>query len=195
MEYTVEALIPFYFLLNRYYQGDFNWLDKKTRQELLEMMKKEALYSQESVSKGMKHLLDADERDWERLEYDFNRLFIGPGKLEAPPYESCYLNDDQTLMQKDTLKVRQCYLDEDLQVSNKNVEPDDHIRFEIEFLIQMLLRDDEKSEAAHNKFLREHIFKWYAPHVKDIKKHSKNEICLGMADILEGVFDTAKKLV
>ncbi len=36
--------------------------------------------------------------DWEAVEYDFNRLFVGPMALEAPPYASFYLDPEPLLM-------------------------------------------------------------------------------------------------
>ncbi|MDI8799770.1 molecular chaperone TorD family protein, partial [Salmonella enterica subsp. enterica serovar Montevideo] len=34
------------------------------------------------------------DRAWLEAEYDFNALFVGPGKLLAAPFASVYLEDD-----------------------------------------------------------------------------------------------------
>ena len=40
------------------------------------------------------------------IEYDFNSLFIGLGKLLAAPYASVYLEQDKLLMGQSTLLMR-----------------------------------------------------------------------------------------
>lgn len=46
------------------------------------------------------------DRAWLEAEYDFNALFVGPGKLLAAPFASVYLEDDALVMGKATLEIR-----------------------------------------------------------------------------------------
>ncbi len=47
------------------------------------------------------------DRAWLEAEYDFNALFVGPGKLLAAPFASVYLEDDALVMGKATLEMRE----------------------------------------------------------------------------------------
>ncbi|VEB62225.1 dehydrogenase [Salmonella enterica subsp. enterica] len=40
------------------------------------------------------------DRAWLEAEYDFNALFVGPGKLLAAPFASVYLEDDALVIGK-----------------------------------------------------------------------------------------------
>ena len=44
--------------------------------------------------------------DWDKLEFAFNRLFVGPRCPLAPPFASCYMDVERTLMGPTTLRVR-----------------------------------------------------------------------------------------
>ncbi|MFW6241995.1 MAG: molecular chaperone TorD family protein [Thermodesulfobacteriota bacterium] len=45
--------------------------------------------------------------DWEAAEFVFNRLFVGPAALEAPPYASVYLDEEPVVMGQTTRNVRE----------------------------------------------------------------------------------------
>jgi TorA maturation chaperone TorD len=47
---------------------------------------------------------DFDDSYWEGAEFVFNRLFVDPAALQAPPYASYYLEPEQQLMGKSMLK-------------------------------------------------------------------------------------------
>lgn len=73
------------------------------------------------------------DTDWTEVEYDFNRLFVGPAAVPAPPYASAYL-EEPTLMGSPALKVREAYRTLGLQVPDQGSTPDDHIAFELDAL-------------------------------------------------------------
>ncbi|MCA2000862.1 MAG: molecular chaperone TorD family protein [Chloroflexi bacterium] len=75
--------------------------------------------------------------DWAAVEFSFNRLFVGPRALLAPPYASIYLEGHEAkLMGESTLQVRQLYEMLGLASPWKNKIPDDHIAFELDALWQ-----------------------------------------------------------
>jgi TorA maturation chaperone TorD len=43
------------------------------------------------------------------IQADYTRLFIGPGKVLAPPYESVHFSSDRLMFQMETLQVRRWY--------------------------------------------------------------------------------------
>src|SRR5690349_17543560 len=69
--------------------------------------------------------------DWSAVEFSFNRLFVGPRALLAPPYASIYLDGDNTrLMNESTMKIRQLYELVGLVSPWLNKIPDDHVALE-----------------------------------------------------------------
>lgn len=86
--------------------------------------------------------------DWQEVEFTFNRLFIGPAALEAPPFSSVYLDGESQVMGKTTMEVRQMYSELGLESPWKNSLPDDHISLEIDAALAMnhIARKTEQME-------------------------------------------------
>ena len=70
----------------------------------------------------------------EQVKAEYNRFFIGPGDLTAPPWESIYLGNEGALFQKTTLEVRQAYRAFGLQPESYRRVPDDSLALELAFL-------------------------------------------------------------
>ncbi|KXS39610.1 MAG: anaerobic dehydrogenase subunit [Candidatus Frackibacter sp. T328-2] len=111
-----------------------------------------------------------NESLWKEILFDFNRLFVGPDKLQAPPYESVY-RDEGLIMGPSTLEVRNFYQSEGLKLENQGKEPDDHIGIELEFLsyiTRLIIMSQEKQaeeevnyyQELYEKFLNEHLLQW-----------------------------------
>ena len=75
--------------------------------------------------------------DWQEVEFAFNRLFVGPAALEAPPYSSVYLDGESLVMGKTMLDVREMYGALGLESPWKNSLPDDHISLELDAALAM----------------------------------------------------------
>ena len=73
--------------------------------------------------------LDADSA---KMEY--TRLFLGPDKLIAPPWESCYTAKERALFQESTLQVRSWYQQYSYVPAGYPSHPDDHISLMMHFL-------------------------------------------------------------
>jgi len=96
-------------------------------------------------------------------EAEFNRLFVGPGRLPAPPYESVWRSEDRLLMQAAAEGVRSVYLEYGVQ--NTYPEPEDHLALELEFyaLLQYRVLNGEAPHrhlAAQQRFWTEHLSTW-----------------------------------
>lgn len=96
-------------------------------------------------------------------EAEFNRLFVGPGKLPAPPYESVWRSEDRLLMQAAAEPVRSFYRAHGVQ--NTHPEPEDHLALELEFyalLQQRFIAGDNPRHqlGAQQRFLTEHLASW-----------------------------------
>lgn len=76
----------------------------------------------------------AAKRRVDELAVEHARLFVGPFKLEAPPYGSVYLDGDGRVMGDSTLAVRDMYASEGLALSDRFGDMADHIAAELEFV-------------------------------------------------------------
>ncbi len=77
---------------------------------------------------------------FENLHWDFTRLFIGPEKPPAPPWESSYVSRDKLLFQRCTNEVKQCYADAGFELKGPYLEAADHIGYELDFLWRLTTR-------------------------------------------------------
>ncbi|WP_041958724.1 TorD/DmsD family molecular chaperone [Sulfurospirillum arsenophilum] len=137
--------------------------------------------------------LESEKLDFARWEY--NRLFIGPRKPLAPPFESVYRSDKKLQMQHFAFEVREYYAQVGLEVELKNQFPDDFIGFEFQYLfyISRLIvealsegKDDEKKELLiiKQEFLKNHPNQWMNKFCNDILTESKEEIWKNLAELI-----------
>ncbi len=127
-------------------------------------------------------------------EYDFTRLFVGPGPLPAPPYGSAYTGVERLLMQEETLAVRRFYRKCGLASRKEGSQPDDFLATELEFLGYLLTvadhcakLDDQAWQVnfrAHNRFRRLHLLPWIKPFAKDIILHAQTDLLQGIGMVL-----------
>ncbi len=104
------------------------------------------------------------------LMVEYARLFIGPFKLVAPPYASCYLGS-KTLNNEITDWVRGFYEDSGLEFDYTIMDLPDHVAVETEFLQYALtrsivaLKEGHAEEASlfmsrYSAFLNQHHKRW-----------------------------------
>ncbi len=139
----------------------------------------------------------ASETIYNRLHWDFTRMFIGPYELQAPAWESAYLNKERLLFQEETLKVRLAYLKYAFLPKHFQHEADDHLGLELDFMYQlsvMVLEKCEKSQQDElrdivedqQRFLQEHLLRWVPNFQQNVCQHSDTEFYRGMSRILHG---------
>ncbi len=112
--------------------------------------------------------------DWKPVEFAFNRLFVGPDRLQAPPFASVYLDPEPQLMGQTTVKIRQIYQLLGLTSPWKNKIPDDHLSLELDGYRQLKTAladvDSEELRALQQYFLK-HFQAWifkFIDHVKQV---------------------------
>ncbi len=102
----------------------------------------------------------------EDLEVEYCRLFVGPGHVEVPPYESVYHGHDSTMQQglvmgPVTMEVKELYYEAGLQLAAEFSDMPDHIAVETLFLAyleaQLELSADENLLRQKHLFLKNHI--------------------------------------
>jgi TorA maturation chaperone TorD len=124
---------------------------------------------------------------------EFQRLFVGPGPLVAPPWESFYRSKEQLLFEEWTYQIREQYHKFGLQSIKENNEPDDHLLLELEFMIFLSERclyetinekiDDLISSQIH--FLENHLTMWIPYFCERLIEHTNSQLYLGAAMLLE----------
>lgn len=131
------------------------------------------------------------------LQADYTRLFVGPGKVVAPPWESIYFNDERLLFQAQTLQVRAWYLRYGLQAANMGKEPDDHVGLELSFiahLAQLGLKAVEQEQPAalddaldaQRRFLLEHLLYWAPAWCDIVISSARTRFYRGIALLAQG---------
>jgi len=98
------------------------------------------------------------------LETQFNYFFIGPDTPIAPPYASIYLDEEEALMTKTTMQIRDLYEIMGFKNSLKDKVPEDFIGLELDAYYQLLFIEIEKDipylKDLRTYFLCEHINTW-----------------------------------
>lgn len=137
------------------------------------------------------------EVEYDKLHWDYTRLFIGPGELPTPPWESAYRNKDKLLFQEETRRVRLAYLKYAFLPKLYQQEADDHVGLECDFMYQLSIVTCEKieipgcsglREVLHDQadFLERHLLRWVPAFAGQVMAHSSTEFYQGMAQILRG---------
>ncbi|WP_195892896.1 TorD/DmsD family molecular chaperone [Bacillus massiliigorillae] len=189
-EETIITKLSLYTFIQKFYAGQLNQLSESQWKELIGCIKQDSLtLEQESITEGIQTLLNFSTQDLADLQYDFNRLFVGPMELEASPYESTYRSENGAVMQYYTLAVRRFYEDAGLTLVNKNSDPDDHLALELEFICYLLENglEDEQYMKLYNDFLQKHLFHWVEEHCELVQEKTSNNVIIGMSHILQGM--------
>ena len=138
--------------------------------------------------------------DLERVQWDYTRMFTGPGMPKAPPWESYYRTEERIVFSRYTLEVRACYERFGLVSEHKDHEPDDHIGLELEFMAHLCdrcmeaLREGDRRAAvttldAQREFLDHHLLLWAPLFCRDVCNNAESDFFLGMARLTEGFLD------
>ncbi len=124
--------------------------------------------------------------DWLAVEFAFNRLFVGPKALIAPPYASVYLEPEPQLMGQSTLTIRTLYRLLDRALPWQNAIPDDHISFELDAYRQLYVATKSllspELESAR-LFLLDHLARWVPIFVGRI--HADPDLPLAIAFVAD----------
>jgi TorA maturation chaperone TorD len=133
----------------------------------------------------------------DNVRTDYSRLFIGPGKVITPPWESVYFSVERLTFQRETLQVREWYRRFGLQAEKLYQEPDDHIGLELEFMAHLarlgLLALEQNDQAkfdqaidAQKKFLTEHLGHWVLGWCEQVERNARTDFYRGIAMLTSG---------
>lgn len=151
-------------------------------------------------------LLVLDDQVEANIRWDYTRLFVGPNKLPAPPYESVYCSSQRLVMQESTAKVRAEYLEAGLAVLAQGEIPDDHVAIEFEFMKSLCamalntLEQEQLSELGavlerQERFLTEHLTQWIPRFTHDIQENANTAFYKGVAELTEEFLEAELEIV
>lgn len=140
------------------------------------------------------------------LEFEYNRLFVGPARLVAPPYESVYLTEDRLVMGETIHDVRRAYREIGLEARNAFREPEDHIAIELEYLARLqnrcldALEEQDRIEAARMirlelDFLEGHALGWVPEFCLKVTEGSPERFFRALAGVLPILLETDRELI
>ncbi|RHW42236.1 hypothetical protein D1B31_06315 [Neobacillus notoginsengisoli] len=118
---------------------------------------------------------------------EFTRLFIGPGPMPAPPWESFYTGREQLLFDESMYLVREQYYLAGLKFVKENNEPDDHLLLELEFMIHLITKSLELTEQKQlndclekqRLFLMNHLGRWIGEFAKKLVDCTNSKLYKG----------------
>lgn len=142
---------------------------------------------------------------FDQISADYTRLFIGPAKVLAPPWESVHVSYTGLTFQEETLNVRKWYAQFGLQFEKLHKEPDDHIGIELAFLshlsgraAQAIEQEDEKEFMrmmdAQRDFATAHPLKWAPKWCRKMETESQTDFYKGTALVTYGTLMTIAEL-
>ncbi|WP_077302725.1 TorD/DmsD family molecular chaperone [Virgibacillus pantothenticus] len=145
-----------------------------------------------------KHNVIDNDADYEDLHWDYTRLFVGPFDLPAPPWESVYVRKDRLLFQSNTVDVRNVYLHFGYEVEHKNLEAEDHVGLELDFMFHLnelslksLNNNGLKSKAnftflvkEQRRFLEKHLLAFISVFSEKVIENAHTGFFTGMARLL-----------
>lgn len=125
-------------------------------------------------------------------------LFSGPGPL-APPWESVWREKERLLFGEQTVLVRQCYNEWGLELVDAGRSPEDHLGFELAFVVHLLqaqaARPDAKILEALTDFLDEHLLQWAEPCLRQVMKSATLPFYRGVGLLcLDALFGLRERL-
>lgn len=168
----------------------FNQWKKETLWELKD--KARLLSNDLKESAFVQNLVSLNEVALDEARWEYNKLFIGPKKPLATPFESVYRSEKKLMMREFAFEVREFYAQVGLKVEKEGHFPDDFIGFEFQYLFYVsqlvveLTKSEKKEEAkelilVRKEFLEKHTNQWFPKFCDDVSNHSEKQVWKDLA--------------
>lgn len=138
---------------------------------------------------------NAPEEFEDGLEYEFNRLFIGPQPPLAPPYASVYLEREPRLMGEATLEIGRFYEALGFGVSIAGL-PADFLALELEawLLLETLAKENPHEDIERaRQYLWNHLHDWLPLFTGRMRECALSPAMKKIADLLDEWLQRAKE--
>ena len=128
------------------------WLALAHAEEMWEYGLPESTRAIEALILSSKNTADVD------LHREFNRLFIGPYSLPAPPWGSVYTDPESVLFGNATLGVRSWMRENAVKLHLQCREPEDH--FGLMMLLVAWATENDVDDEQITELLQSHLMPW-----------------------------------
>lgn len=121
------------------------------------------------------------------LEYEFNRLFVGPEAPLAPPYASVYLEKEPRLMGETSQMIARFYEALGLKTSIAGLPPD-FLGLELEACLVLeswLAESDNGDLRRASQFLSRHMNEWLPLFLGRMRSWPLSPVMANIADLID----------
>lgn len=140
--------------------------------------------------------------DLDAMRVEYAKLFVGPFELQAPPYESTYVDNPERVMTESTAEVMDLYRREGLEIGREG--PADHVSAELEFVYVLVRREIEALGTSDRQvateylqrqydFLVNHLGRWAPEFTENVIEHTDSEFYRLLASDLQSFVETDGK--
>jgi len=168
------------------------YLCKPTREALAnwrQLLDQDPLEGAKELQQALAAIDLDSEQEIDDLLWEYTRLFIGPGHLPCPPWESVYTSPKRLMMQEAYVEVREFYFRVGIEVGSEDVMPD-HIGAELNFasfLIERIAKEPEMQAqygALAEEFLTSHLRNWAPRFAANMEEASESPYYSSLAKTL-----------
>jgi len=117
----------------------------------------------------------------ESIDDAYQRLFIGPYALPAPPWGSVYLDKESVVFGDSTLALRRWMRENHIEPQLTQAEPEDHIGL----MLMMCAWLAENSPSLLNVFLTVHLLPWATRYLELLRQKAEHPLYAGVAILAE----------
>jgi TorA maturation chaperone TorD len=121
--------------------------------------------------------------DFDAVDDDYNRLFLGVSVPKAPPWQSMH-GPEPLMWQPSVLKVREWYKKYNLQIERKYKEPDDHIGLMLIFAGYLADAADMKD---FDEYCAEQLLNWAPKWCDLVIQNAGTDFFKGLALLTKGI--------
>lgn len=133
---------------------------------------------------------DQAEQALRTLEIEYNRLFVGPGRPQAPPYESVYRDPRGLVMGPAARAVERRYAEAGLALEPGYHDLPDHVATELGFMAYLATQEAEAQDEdtlawldRERTFLRDHLTVWLPRFCQRVRKASQHPFYAALAEL------------
>lgn len=140
---------------------DWPFVDTEEAREALELLR-------QGLAKG------ADDED---LVWEYRRLFVGPGRLPAPPWGSVYTDHETVIFGESTLALRAWMRAAGIQRESDERTPEDHIGLMLALLAYVAA---ERPELL-DEYASQHLLTWAPHYLEQLEQAAEHPFYRGLA--------------
>lgn len=126
------------------------------------------------------------------LEIAYNRLFVGPGRPLAPPYESLYRDPGGLVMGPSAQAVQACYAEAGIALGPDYHDLPDHVAAELGFMAYLTVEEAEAEDGQAGRwrerqsaFLRQHLAAWLPAFCERVRAAGQHPFYPAVADLAQ----------